>query len=68
METCGFINRSCKYFEQGNKNDLAGKIKLLLSNQNEIKRMGKNSERIIREEININTVISGYISAFKYVG
>jgi len=55
------------YFKEGNKYDLANKIKLLLSNQNEIVRMGKNSETIIRDEININTVINGYIMAFEYV-
>jgi len=55
------------YFKEGDKYDLANKIKLLLSNQNEILRMGKNSETIIRDEINIDTVINGYIKAFEYV-
>lgn len=55
------------YFKNGNKQDLADKIKLLVSNPNEIKRMGKNSENIIKNEINIETVIKGYIKAFEYV-
>ncbi len=55
------------YFEQGSKDDLANKIKRLLANPSEIKRMGDNSEKIIREEININTVIKGYLQAFNYI-
>jgi len=56
-----------RYFKNENKDDLATKIKLLLSNQNEIKRMRANSEKIIREEINIDTVIKGYVKAFEFV-
>lgn len=55
-----------KYFRLNDKSDLAEKINYLLSNQDLIRQMGKNSGKIIREEINVNTVINGYIRAFKY--
>lgn len=32
-----------------------------------VKEMGKNSIDIIKNKININTVIEGYVRAFNYV-
>jgi len=60
-------NFNGKYFEKGNLEDLVEKLDFLLSNPKIIEDMGKNSEKIIREEINIHTVIKGYIRAFNYV-
>jgi glycosyltransferase involved in cell wall biosynthesis len=56
-----------KYFEDGNVNDLKDKIDYLFSNQELMTKMGKNSGKIISEEINLNTVIRGYLNAFDYV-
>ena len=56
-----------KYFQEDNENDLADKIIYLLSDQNKLKIMGENSEKIILEKININTVVKGYNEAFNYV-
>ena len=60
-------NYNGKIFIEDNVNDLAEKIDFLFSNPELIDRMGKNSEKIITEEININTVIKGYLRAFNYV-
>ncbi len=56
-----------KYFQEDNENDLADKINYLLANPNKLKIMGENSEKIILEKININTVVNGYNEAFNYV-
>lgn len=55
------------YFKEGNENDLADKIKSLLSNPNLTQKMGVNSLSIIKNEVNINTVIQGYSNAFNFV-
>ena len=52
------------YFSEGNKTDLADKIKSLLADPEMIKKMGKQSESIIKNEINIHTVIRRYENAF----
>jgi len=54
-------------FEDGNENDLYVKIKNLLDDKEAIIKMGENSLHIIKNEININTVINGYLKAFNYV-
>jgi glycosyltransferase involved in cell wall biosynthesis len=46
---------------------LAEKIKYLFANPDLIEKFGKNSKRIIDEEINVETVIKGYVKAFNYV-
>jgi glycosyltransferase involved in cell wall biosynthesis len=56
-----------KYFEDNNVNDLVDKIDYMLSNPEVMIKMGKNSGKIISEEINLNTVIRGYLNAFNYV-
>ncbi|MGE5500017.1 MAG: glycosyltransferase family 4 protein [Syntrophothermus sp.] len=56
-----------KYFEEGNEEDLFDKINYLFSHPELVEQMGQNSDRIIREEINIRTVIKGYLEAFNYV-
>jgi glycosyltransferase involved in cell wall biosynthesis len=62
-----FLVRNMKnglFFKEGDSFDLAEKILFLLNNPKLIDEMGKESERIIREEINIEIVANNYISAF----
>ena len=47
--------------------DLAEKITWFFENSKEVGEMGKVSERIIRDEVNVHTVINGHKDAFKYV-
>jgi glycosyltransferase involved in cell wall biosynthesis len=55
------------YFKDGNKDDLTKKILMILDDENKIRTMGENSTSIIKDKINIHTVISGYKNAFNYV-
>jgi glycosyltransferase involved in cell wall biosynthesis len=55
------------YFKDGNMDDLTDKIRYMFRNPDIIKKMGENSTKIIRDEINIRTVVSGYLKAFNYV-
>jgi glycosyltransferase involved in cell wall biosynthesis len=55
------------YFEEGNEKDLAEKIIYLLNNPQMVKKKGGHSTDIIKNEINIHTVINGYLNAFNYV-
>jgi glycosyltransferase involved in cell wall biosynthesis len=55
------------YFENGNQCSLESKIKYLFDHPEERIEMGKNSVQIINDEINIHTVVDGYIRAFNYV-
>jgi len=55
------------YFEQGNQKDLAQKIVYLLKNPRLQREMGINSVSIIENEVNIHTVVKGYLDAFAYV-
>ena len=54
-------------FENGNLGSLKSKIVELISDSEKITKFGKNSESIIKEEINLQTVITGYINAFNYL-
>jgi len=56
-----------KYFQDGNEEDLVNKIIWFFEHPNQSKEMGRRSEEIICNEVNINTVINGYISALNYV-
>lgn len=56
-----------KYFTEGSEDDLFEKINYLFSNPELTEAMGKNSARIIREEINIHTVIKGFLDAINFV-
>ncbi len=56
-----------KYFEAGNQTDLVQKIAFLFDRKEDVERMGKNSQRIIDEEVNICTVIDGYVRALNFV-
>lgn len=55
------------YFKDGDQTDLTEKIKKILMNKDRIKKMGEMSTEIIKNNINIHTVINGYKKAFDYV-
>ncbi|MCX6150417.1 MAG: glycosyltransferase family 4 protein [Ignavibacteriales bacterium] len=55
------------FFEEGNEDDLVIKLDYLFSNPELIEKMGKSSGEIIRNDVNIHTVIDGYVRAFNYV-
>ena len=52
------------FFKEGDADSLAEKISELFSSPALCKKMGKESERIIREKINIETVSARYLRAF----
>lgn len=56
-----------KFFKENDLSDLVEKIDFILNDQIRLKQMGKNSLEIIKNEVNIHTVIKGYIKAFNYV-
>jgi glycosyltransferase involved in cell wall biosynthesis len=56
-----------KYFIDGDEEDLAVKIDYLFAHPDLMARMGVKSTEIIRNEINIHTVIEGYRKAITYV-
>ncbi len=56
-----------KYFKDSNLDDLVQKLDYLLANPEIIKQLGFNSGQIIKNEVNIYTVIKGYVNAFNYV-
>lgn len=55
------------FFEEGNLLSLTNAIQELFGNKLLIAKMGENSTQIIKEKININTVIDGYRKAFEFV-
>ena len=55
------------YFKDGDLKDLTEKIMSLLGNVELMKKMGQYSTNIIKNDINIHTVIKGYLQAFNYV-
>lgn len=55
------------FFQDGSVESLAEKIEMLLASPERCKEMGKESEQIIREKINIETVSERYLQAFKEV-
>lgn len=55
------------YFEDGNAEDLYKKLEKLLADTDLVQKMGKHSGEIIKKEVNIHTVIDGYVRAFNYV-
>lgn len=55
------------YFKNGDANDLARVLELLLGDTERIKVFGKRSLDIIQNEINIHTVIEGYKNVFEFV-
>jgi len=55
------------YFENGDQQSLNAAIKKLLQDPDEIARFGANSLKIIKNEVNIHTVLKEYDTAFQYV-
>lgn len=53
------------FFREGDTASLTAKIKELLSSPERCRQMGAESERIIRDKINISTVSQRYMAAFK---
>ncbi len=56
-----------RYFKEGDAQSLYQVLKQLIGNTQQLAQMGKRSEEIIRKEVNIHTVIKGYVDAFNYV-
>jgi len=56
-----------RYFRDGDEDDLVDKITWFFEHPDELKQMGHYSEKIIRDEVNIRTVINGYADALRYV-
>ena len=54
-------------FKNGNIESLKSKIVEMISDNEKIVKFGKNSESIIRNELNLKTVINGYVEAFDYL-
>lgn len=55
------------FFKDGDAASLAEKVKVMFESPERCKEMGKESERIIREKINIGTVSERYLSAFNEI-
>ena len=55
------------YFENGNQESLNSAVSKLFSEPDKMKEFGGNSLKIIKNEVNIHTVLSEYDTAFKYV-
>ena len=55
------------FFKEGDADDLAEKIEVILTEEQKRKQMGAESLRIIEEKININTVADNYAKVFHYV-
>jgi len=55
------------YFKDDDVEDLANKIRYLFNKPELIEQMGKNSLKIIKEDVNVHRVIFEYVNAFNYV-
>lgn len=55
------------FFREGDVESLAEKIEQLFASPNRCREMGEESERIIREKVNIQTVSERYLKAFKEI-
>lgn len=55
------------FFRDGDVDSLTEKIEQLLASPTRCKEMGKESERIIREKINLETVSERYLKAFEEI-
>jgi glycosyltransferase involved in cell wall biosynthesis len=55
------------YFKEGDASDLASKIASLLDDPEKRVRMGENALRVIREKINLETVVQRFMDCFNYV-
>lgn len=55
------------YFTEGDEDDLLGKIEKFFASPESAREFGSRSGSIIRNNVNIRTVINGYLRAFDYV-
>ena len=55
------------YFKSGDADSLAEKINRLFGSPEKIAQMGAESERIIREQINLSSVCQNYLNAFEQI-
>jgi glycosyltransferase involved in cell wall biosynthesis len=55
------------YFKEGNQESLEQKIGFLLNHPQLVKEMGRNSNDIIENKINVHAVVERYINAFETV-
>lgn len=55
------------FFRNGHAESLAEKIKILFDSPTRCQKMGQESERIIKEKINIETVSNRYLKAFEEI-
>lgn len=55
------------FFKDGDADSLAEKIKEMFASPEKCKKMGEESERIIREKINMETVSERYLEAFQEI-
>lgn len=55
------------YFENASQKSLESGISYLFDNPELSAQMGQNSVKIIKNEINVHTVVDGYMKAFNYV-
>lgn len=55
-----------RYFRDGDEDDLFEKIAWFFDHPEQSREMGRKSEEIIRSEVNIHTVINGYMDALHY--
>lgn len=55
------------YFENGDQASLDTAVKKLLQDPEQIERFGQHSLKIIKEDVNIHTVLREYDAAFQYV-
>ena len=56
-----------RYFREDDHDDLVDKITWFFQNPEESMRMGFHSEEIIHKDVNIKTVVRGYIDALNFV-
>ena len=56
-----------KFFKDGDLDDLFEIIDYLLSDPIRLADMGRHSEEIIYDKVNVHTVLKGYLQAFNYV-
>lgn len=56
-----------RFFKDGDEEDFVLKLSWFLEHPELMREMGRKSEAIIRDEVNIHTVIRGYMDALDYV-
>lgn len=61
-----FEGRNGLYFIDGNEASLTEKIRYIFEHPTEAQKMGEESTNIIKNDINIHTVMKGYMDAFAY--